>query len=360
MGEGGGFDRHLCADNFAQPDKRGNGGDANLTASNGIFSGTGTIGKVGISDKAMAPSNNIIAVEFDTQKVLPLYGMHCLAAMQNEFKAESRGSVYNSLRLSVFRKFKIPVPDMRFQKMAAGKLEALRQSETQQECLTEALKGAVCSVFDKHFYEEVNRVVYDTKFTHLKDCSEILLNGASRRMQTGDAGETVCYIATAQLDDWEIQYNQAPHEKVELEQVRRLALHAGDIVMNRINSVERLGRCGIVVLEPEQISVFGQNTVRIRADEERMDPYFLFAWMIHPYVKQYIQQNSKNSTAFQSSLNKRVLTELPVPEVKLARQREFAEELGEYFTYIKTAGQISETLKGLRQIWYDKIRFCCT
>lgn len=322
-----------------------------------FFSGTGTIGKVGISDKAMAPSNNIIAVEFDTQKVLPLYGMHCLAAMQNEFKAESRGSVYNSLRLSVFRKFKIPVPDMRFQKMAAGKLEALRQSETQQECLTEALKGAVCSVFDKHFYEEVNRVVYDTKFTHLKDCSEILLNGASRRMQTGDAGETVCYIATAQLDDWEIQYNQAPHEKVELEQVRRLALHAGDIVMNRINSVERLGRCGIVVLEPEQISVFGQNTVRIRADEERMDPYFLFAWMIHPYVKQYIQQNSKNSTAFQSSLNKRVLTELPVPEVKLARQREFAEELGEYFTYIKTAGQISETLKGLRQIWYDKIRF---
>jgi type I restriction enzyme S subunit len=322
-----------------------------------FFSGTGTIGKVGISDKPMAPSNNIIAIEFDTQKVLPLYGMHCLAAMQNEFKAESRGSVYDSLRLSVFRKFKIPVPDMRFQKMVAGKLEALRQSETQQDCLAEALKGAVCSVFDKYFYEEVNRVVHDSKFTYLKDCSEILLNGASRRRQTSDGGETVCYIATTQLDNWEIRYNQAPHENVELEQVRRSTLHAGDIVMNRINSVERLGRCGIVVSEPEQISVFGQNTVRIRADEERIDPFFLFTWMIHPYVKQYIQQNSKNSTSFQSSLNKRVLTELPVPEVKLARQREFAEELGEYFAYIKTAGQISETLKGLRQIWYDKIRF---
>lgn len=322
-----------------------------------FFSGTGTIGKVGISDKPMAPSNNIIAVEFDTQKVLPLYGMHCLAAMQNEFKAESRGSVYDSLRLSIFRKFKIPVPDMRFQKIVAGKLEALRQSETQQECLVEMLKDAVYSVFDKYFYEDVNRVVHGSKFTYLKDCSEILLNGASRRMQTGDVGENVCYIATTQLNDWEIQYNQATYEKVELEQVRRSTLHAGDIVMNRINSVERLGRCGIAVSEPEQISVFGQNTVRIRATEEKIDPFFLFTWMIHPYVKQYIQQNSKNSTSFQSSLNKRVLTELPVPEVKLARQREFAEELEEYFAYIKTAGQISETLKGLRQIWYDKIRF---
>ncbi|MCD7994733.1 MAG: hypothetical protein LUK37_24320 [Clostridia bacterium] len=134
-------------------------------------------------------------------------------------------------------------------------------------------------------------------------------------------------------------------------------LQAGDIVINRINSVERLGRCGIVVSEPEQISVFGQNTVRIRANEESIDPFFLFTWMIHPYVKQYIQQNSKNSTSFQSSLNKRVLTELPVPEVKLPRQREFAEALGEYFAYIRTAGQIGETLKRLRQIWYDKIRF---
>ncbi|WP_125141111.1 restriction endonuclease subunit S [Clostridium transplantifaecale] len=322
-----------------------------------FFSGTGTIGKVGISDKPMAPSNNIIAVEFDTQKVLPLYGMYCLAAMQNEFKAESRGSVYDSLRLTVFRKFKIPVPDMRFQKMVAGKLEALHQSETQQKCLEEALKGAVCSIFDKYFHEEVNRVVYDNKFTYLKDCTEILLNGASKRMQTGDVGETVCYIATAQLDNWEIQYNQAPHEKVELEQVGRSTLHTGDIVMNRINSVERLGRCGIVASEPEQISVFGQNTVRIRADEERIDPFFLFTWMIHPYVKQYVQQNSKNSTSFQSSLNKRVLTELPVPEVNLTRQREFAEELRGYFVYIKTARQINETLKELRQIWYDKIRF---
>lgn len=87
-----------------------------------------------------------------------------------------------------------------------------------------------------------------------------------------------------------------------------------------------------------------------------MEPLFLFAWLTHPYTKQYIRENAKNSTSFQSSLNKRVLMELPLPHVDLQQQVCYSQKLNDYFLYIHTAEKIIERLRKLQEIWYAKIR----
>ncbi len=318
-----------------------------------FFSSTGTIGKVGITKVPMAPSNNIIAVEFDREQVEPLYGMYCLLAMGEELRAEAGGAVYASLRLSVFRKFRIPVPSPEVQKRIAAKLAALHKSRLGQEALIEHVKQAVPVLFDSYFSEHIEGVIRKQRYLKLGECADILLNGAAKKKE----GRPVRYVATSRLDDWEISENKIPSEEAEPDKADRYRLHAGDIVMNRINSAERLGKCGIIFAEPEEMTVFGQNTLRIRAASHVCSPLFLFAWLTHSYAKQYIRENAKNSTSFQSSLNKQVLMELPVPLADLPRQEKYSEELEHYFAYIRTAEEILETLKGLQQVWYDKIRF---
>lgn len=319
-----------------------------------FFSSTGTIGKVGIAAVPMAPSNNLFAVEFDAEKVLPRYGMYCFLAMEETFQAEAGGAVYTSLRLSVFRKIRIPVPDLSVQRKIMDKLALLQESEWQQKRLAGEIRQAVHSRFDQYFCGITEAVMQEKHCLRLGDCADILLNGAAKTRE--EQGAAVFYVATSQLQDWEIQKEQVPEVDAKPEKLASYSLHAGDIVMNRVNSAERLGRCGILLTEPEKQFVFGQNTLRIRIKKQTLNPLFLFAWLTHPYIKHYIQGNAKNSTSFQSSLTKSVLEQIPIPEIDLLRQETYAEELNQYVLYVRNAEEIITTLQELQQVWYDRIR----
>lgn len=316
-------------------------------------SGTGTIGKVGIAKAPMVPSNNMFALEFDRALVDPAYGMYCLLAMREELKAEAGGAVYASLRLSVFRKFRIPVPPLEVQRGIAGKLAALDKSRMEQTAQIERVKQAAHVLFDRCFGEEVEAVAQKRYSLKLCDCADILLNGAAKK----EEGMPVRYLSTAGLCDWEIDETAIPQEKAQAQKTDRYFLNAGDIVMNRINSAQRLGRCGLILTKPKEPTVFGQNTLRLRAYGDRQNPLFLFAWLTHPFVKQYIREHAKNSTSFQSSLNRQTIETIPVPAADLARQEAYAGKLRHYFDYIRTAEEIIETLEQLQNVWYGRIRF---
>lgn len=319
-----------------------------------FFSSAGTIGKVGIAGARMAPSNNIIAVEFDTSQVLPLYGMYCLAALRADFVAASQNSVYPSLRLSKFRKSQIPVPDMDWQKIVASKLEALHHLTTEQQLAIEDVINASHHVFEELFHESVARTISGEQVIFLDKCADIRLNGALKK--NADSCTQVRYVATPQLEDWEIRWEHVPIATVEPLALDRYRLQPGDIVMNRINQADRLGRCALVASLPEEAVVFGQNTLAIRVRADCLHASFLFTWLTHPYIKQYIQQHSKHSTSFQSSLSGKVLAELPVPYVPLEDQETFAKIHADHLRYVRNGHRILETLRNLQQIWYDQIR----
>lgn len=319
-----------------------------------FFSSAGTIGKVGIAGEPMAPSNNIIAVEFDTTQVLPLYGMYCLSALRADFEAAAQRSVYQSLRLSKFRQFQIPVPDMDWQKTASEKLDALHHLASEQQLAIEDVISASQHVFEELFHEPIARAVSGEQVILLEKCADIRLNGALKK--NTDGSTRVRYVATSQLEDWEIRWDLVPTAAVESQVLERFRLQPGDIVMNRINQADRLGRCALVASLPEEAVVFGQNTLAIRARADCLHASFLFTWLTHPYIKQYIQHHSKHSTSFQSSLSGKVLAELPVPIVPLAEQETFAKIHADHLHYVRNGHRILETLQGLQQIWYDQIR----
>lgn len=318
-----------------------------------FLSRTGTIGKTGICEEYMAPSNNILAAEFDEQLVDPLYGMYCLLAFRPEFLAESRGAVYDSLSISAFRRFVIPVPDLAAQRQIAGRLDLVARAQEQEEKLIEMVKGSVHALFDRCFGEETFLLERNRTWVNLEHLAEVTLSTAGKSQD--DQGQEVSYIVTGQLNDWEIRCEGTEPVSVSPALAEKCGLTAGDLVMNRINQIDRLGRCGIVP-ELRRPAVFGLNTVRIRADREQTEPLFLAVWLTHPYVKHYIREHAKNSTSFQSSLSKQVIMELPVPKAGAEKQKRFASEIEKCFRYVRDAEETCRTLEEIRQINYKKIK----
>ena len=331
-----------------------------------LFSRTGTVGKVGIAGEAMAPSSNIIAVEFDRERVDPLYGMYCLQAFRTEFLAEARGAVYDSLSLAAFRKFEIPVPELEVQRELAGKLSRIKETEEQTRENEADVRTGLSELFAGWFAEEISRAeAYYGKpgaeCLTLGRCAEITFSTAGKS-RNGE-GEETAYITTGLLHNWEIRLRDAAREVVDEAAASKCTLHPGDLVMNRINQINHLGHCGIVSarekdagVNPAERIVFGLNTVRVRADKKRIVPQFLLTWLSHPFIRHYIKENAKTSTSFQSSLSRQVLEEIPVPDAAYEKQKRFAREAEKCFAYAKKAEQILEFLEKLRQINFKKIK----
>ncbi len=331
-----------------------------------LFSRTGTVGKVGIAGREMAPSNNIIAVEFDRDQVDPLYGMYCLQAFRPEFLAEARGAVYDSLSLAAFRKFRIPVPELEVQREIAGELSRIREVEEQARESEEKVRSVLPELFAGWFSDEIRRVEESygksgTEGLTLGECAGITFSTAGKS-RDGE-GEEALYVTTGLLHNWEIRLGDAGREAVDEASAEKCTLYPGDLVMNRINHIDHLGHCGIVPgrekkegTDPDERLVFGLNTVRIRGDGSRIVPEFLFGWLSHPFIRHYIKENAKTSTSFQSSLSRRVLEEIPVPEAAYEMQTRFAKEAEKCFSYVRKAEEILELLDKLRQTNFKKIK----
>lgn len=103
-------------------------------------------------------------------------------------------------------------------------------------------------------------------------------------------------------------------------------LKEGDIVINRVNSLEYLGKSAVVpnLLEP---TVFESNMMRFRLDEKHVLPSFLIQLLQTPYIYSQILRGAKNAVN-QSSINQQDVKgfRICVPPIEL--QREFAHAVG--------------------------------
>jgi type I restriction enzyme S subunit len=110
--------------------------------------------------------------------------------------------------------------------------------------------------------------------------------------------------------------------QVEPDEQRRFALAAGDIIVNRVNSPEYLGKSALVpkLLEP---TVFESNMMRFSIDALHALPEFVIALLQDPSSRRHFLTNAKHAIN-QSSINQQDVKSLPVFVPPLGLQRQFA------------------------------------
>jgi type I restriction enzyme S subunit len=117
-------------------------------------------------------------------------------------------------------------------------------------------------------------------------------------------------------------------KRVQLEdedELRRFALVEGDIVVNRVNSPEYLGKSAIVprLAEP---TVFESNMMLFGVDGSRVLPEFVIALLQQPASRRHLLANAKHAIN-QSSINQQDVKSVPVPLPPVALQQAFAQRI---------------------------------
>jgi type I restriction enzyme, S subunit len=112
-------------------------------------------------------------------------------------------------------------------------------------------------------------------------------------------------------------------KRVEVSNVERerFALAPGDILINRVNSLEYLGKSALVP-EIVETTVFESNMMRFRVDEEVILPKFLVQLLQSKSIKSQILSGAKNAVN-QSSINQKDVGALRVFVPPIDLQREY-------------------------------------
>jgi type I restriction enzyme S subunit len=107
--------------------------------------------------------------------------------------------------------------------------------------------------------------------------------------------------------------------RVSAEEAQVFGLAAGDVVINRVNSIEYLGKSALIPALQEA-TVFESNMMRFRVAPERVLPIYVVAFLQTPFIKEQIRAASKDAVN-QSSINQQDVKAFKINVPSLACQQ---------------------------------------
>lgn len=101
----------------------------------------------------------------------------------------------------------------------------------------------------------------------------------------------------------------------------RFALRADDVLVNRVNSLEYLGKCAIVP-ELREPTVFESNIMRLRLDVTMLAPRYAVDFLCSDYVRDQIRSSAKRAVN-QASINQKDVRSFQINVPPLGLQSEY-------------------------------------
>lgn len=287
----------------------------------------GTIGKVGISTVPVATNQQINSLVFEQTKILPKFGYYYCIFKEDYFKSIAARTVMPTINKSRFSEIIIPVPQRMEQEYIVSLLEASEQILHRKDEALERLNQYIPALFNRVFGDpESSSFNYE-----MRRLSEIVLKNPQNGIYKHDNfyGRGYPIVRIKNINGGYID-GEEKLERVMLgeEELKKYSLCEGDILVNRVNSIENLGKCASVgdVVNP---TVFESNIVRFSVD--RYNPRFIALWFSTDYVRQYIKNKAKRAIN-QASINQKDILEIKVPVVPIEEQNEFVRMLNDYLT----------------------------
>ena len=105
-------------------------------------------------------------------------------------------------------------------------------------------------------------------------------------------------------------------------EMKRYLLYENDIVINRVNSIEYLGKCGLIQGLVEN-TVFESNMMRLHVDENKFHPVYITKLLCSEFIYQQILGRAKKAVN-QASINQKDVQSFVVYMPSIDQQKQFA------------------------------------
>jgi type I restriction enzyme S subunit len=292
-----------------------------------LLSMYGTIGKVVINKVPVTVSQNIAAIVLDKKCVHEEYLRYALQMYSHQFKRQAKIITLRHLDIKIVKKTLLPFPHLLEQQKIAEILSTVDkaiQKTNEIIAKTERLKKGLMQelltkgIGHKEFKDtEIGKIPKDWEVVRLGDVLEICQYGLSIPM--GEKGKYPI-IRMDELVDGYVIPHITKYVDLDEETFRNFRLEKGDILFNRTNAPDLVGRIGIFLLEGDY--VFASYLIRLRPKLKMFDPRFLTFYLI--FSEDRLRQLATRAV-HQANINATNLKRVKVPRPAKEEQQKIAD-----------------------------------
>ncbi len=240
-----------------------------------------------------------------------------------QHKSRGIGARRESVHPKQFLSLHIPLPPLAEQRRVVARIEELaaqiQEARTlRQQAVEEAealLPRRIVSLFDQGGKKGWQQGVLGDYVTD--DCY-----GTSEKTNDDEAGTPILRMGNIQngcLDLRDLKYLHLGERDRP-----KLLLRRGDILVNRTNSAELVGKCAVFDVDGEY--GFASYLIRLRLNQDTAEPKLIANYINSPMGRAYMFAERKQMTG-QANVNSKKLKSLPIVLPSLPEQRQIVAEL---------------------------------
>lgn len=302
-----------------------------------LYSIFASIGEVGILN-IDATCNQAIAGLEPKYNICKNYVYYVLKALKHLVCKKGRGVAQNNINLSILKNIEIPLPPKDEQERIAKELDAVSDLLAKQKQLLTEQDTLIKATFYDMFGDPVtnDKGWFQGK---IKDIVADIQYGTSEK-----AGETGTFpILRMNNISYTGEMNYSDLKYINMPSDNKYMLQKGDILFNRTNSKELVGKTGLFDIDKPM--VYAGYLIRLRTKDTCL-PIFLKTYMNLPQLKIYLREKCKNIVGM-ANINAKELQDISMYIPPLPLQQKFADIVEQIETQkqkIKSAITETETL----------------
>ena len=308
----------------------------------------GNLGKVGLTTTVSATNQQINAV-VPEEGVNPTFLFHFCKTLKPWLERESSATTISIVNKSIFSKAPVPLAPAAEQIRIGRKLdELLAQVDTltasieaiptllkrfRQSVLAAAVSGRLTdewraqnpSLTTAPPSETATSIDYAWPLVSLRDVSRDFSYGSSAK---SDSNGDVPVLRMGNIQSGRLDWSDLVYSTDENE-IKKYMLHAGDILFNRTNSPELVGKTAIY--KGERPAIYAGYLIRVRCSEQ-LNPDFLNYCLNSPQGRHYCWQ-VKTDGVSQSNINAKKLAAFRFGLPEIEEQTEIVRRVEQLFTF---------------------------
>ncbi len=309
-----------------------------------------TTGRKNLADRRYCIGRGLAAIRGQPRQAHTEFLSFALDLATEQILKEAAGSTFPNIPGAKLERVEIPLPPLSEQKRLAGILkeqmavvERARRSAGAQLQAAEVLPAAhLRAVFNSPEAERWER----------KRLGEILLdvrNGVYK--PEGYYGRGTRMLRMFNIGRCDGRWNLVNMDSVELTSAEQqvYCLEVGDVLVNRVNSRELVGKCAVVD-ESTEGAVYESKNMRVRLRKDIVFPQFVAIWLNSFDGRQQVLDRLKQIVG-QATINRSDLDSLELPFPPLCDQRRIAAQLSSQMSSAERLRQrLAEQLDAINKL----------
>ena len=227
------------------------------------------------------------------------------------------GGIKTELKAKRLLPVPIPLPPLLEQCRIVKKVEAIQKKIESANVLNKQIatgtENILSQIIQKIFNEGMDR---NWKKSLLGDYVEHDCYGTSEKASSDEDGIPV--LRMGNIQNGRIIFDDLKYLHLNDQTKEKLLLHQGDILINRTNSAELVGKCA--VFQGERQFVFASYLIRLKLDTKRADPELVAYYINSPYGRKYFLSEKKQMTG-QANVNAKKIKSLPIALPNIEEQK---------------------------------------